>query len=250
MYGLHVLVISFLGISVYLYAGAKRRRVTFHLLTVLMLMAPILLDFLAMVHGSGEIFPVGQSWFNGRYLIFIAPLLAFGSACLLNFAIEITRIKNPLVMIITIVIIAGSYAFTFASQGFEYGKSVALNGAGLLPSDRDAQVSVETGKQLGGSYEEGNIVLFTVSGETHRIMLESQLPLKKFIDLSNRGYWEISEQSPWIYGNYVVLQKQVDQMSYDPLKEVAQYWHDNKQTLLEHYNLIYENDRFEILKRK
>jgi cytochrome c biogenesis factor len=89
-----------------------------------MMMVPILVDFLAMVHGSGEIFPVGQSWFNGRYLIFIAPLLAFGSASLLNSVREIMARKNLLVVIITIAVIAGAYAFTFTSQDFEYGKSI------------------------------------------------------------------------------------------------------------------------------
>jgi hypothetical protein len=39
-------------------------------------------------------------------------------------------------------------------------------------------------------------------------------------------------------------------MTFDPLRDVVQYWHANKQTLLEHYNLMYENDRFEIFKRK
>ena len=250
MYGLHVLAISFLGIGLYLYTGAKKRRLRFHLLTVLMMMAPILVDFLAMVHGSGEIFPVGQSWFNGRYLIFIAPLLAFGSASLLNSVREIMARKNLLVVIITIAVIAGAYALTFASQYFEYGKSIALNSPGLLPSDKHAQDGVDTGKQLDRLYEDGNIVLFALSGDSHRIMLESHLPLKKFIDLSNRQYWEISKRSPWIYGNYVVLQKQADQVTFDPLRDVVQYWYANKQTLLEHYNLMYENDRFEIFKRK
>jgi hypothetical protein len=249
MYGLHVLAISISGIGVYLYAGAKRRRLTFHLLTVLMLMTPILLDFFAMVHGSGEIVPIGQSWFNGRYLIFIAPLLAFGSASLLNFVMEITRRKTLSVMIIAIVMIAGAYSFTFALQGLEYGKSVALNGYGLLPSNKQTQDAVDTGKQLGRIYEDENIVLFALASDSPWVMLESHIPLKKFIDLSNRGYWEISEQSPWIYGNYVVLQKQLDEMSYDPLMYRVNYWHVNKQTLLQHYDLIYENDTFEIFKR-
>jgi hypothetical protein len=268
MYGLHVLAISFLGIGLYLYSGTKRKRLIFHLLTVLMMMAPILSDFAAMIQGSGEIVRTGDSWFNGRYLIFIAPLLAFGSTYLLNSVIEIRRTSRwkPPMIIFTVLLIAGSYAFTFASQTFEYGKAVALNSESLLPSYKEAQIALETGKQLGRkyeaqialetgkqlgrSYQEGKIVVFTLSAYTQWIMLESHLPLRNFIDLSNRHYWEISEQSPWIYGNYVVLQKRVDQMTYDPLKDVVQYWHVNKQTLLEHYNMIYENDWFEIYERK
>jgi hypothetical protein len=162
---------------------------------------------------------------------------------------KMSRWKPPMI-IFTVLLIAGSYASTFASQTFEYGKSMALNSGGLLPSSEAAQINLATGKQLGRLYEGGNIVVFTLSMDGQWIMLESQLPLKNFIDLSNQRYWEISEKSPWIYGNYVLLQKQVDQMSTDPLKDIMQYWHVNKQTLLEHYNLIYENDRFEIFKRK
>jgi hypothetical protein len=252
MYGLHVLAISLLGLSLYLYSGTKRKQLTFYLLTVLMLMAPIMADFAAMIQGSGEIVRTGDSWFNGRYLIFIAPLLAFGSAYLLNSVLEIRKISRwkPLMIIFTVVLIAGSYALTFVSQTFEYGKTVALNSGGLLPSSDAAQIDLMTGKHLGRLYEGGKIVVFTLSMDGQWIMLESHLPLKNFIDLSNRQYWEISEQSPWIYGNYVVLQKQVDQMSTDPLKDIAQYWRANKQTLLGHYNLIYENDRFEIYERK
>jgi hypothetical protein len=250
MYGLHVLAIAFFGIGLYLYSGTKTKLLRFHLLTVLMLMVPIIADFAAMIQGSGEIARTGDSWFNGRYLIFLAPFLAFGSASLLNSVREIMGRKNLLVVIITIVVVAGAYTFTFASQGFEYGKSIALNSPGLLPSDKHAQDGVDTGKQLDRLYEDGNIVLFALSGDSHRIMLESHLPLKKFIDLSNRQYWEISKRSPWIYGNYVVLQKQADQVTFDPLRDVVQYWYANKQTLLEHYNLMYENDRFEIFKRK
>jgi hypothetical protein len=252
MYGLHVLVISFLGLSLYLCSGIKRKQLRFHLLTVLMLLAPIMADFTAMIQGSGEIVRTGDSWFNGRYLIFIAPLLALGSACLLNSVVEITRISRwkPPMVIFTVMLIAGAYGFTFASQTFEYGKAVALNAVESLPSSRAAQNAHDAGKQLGRLYEDGNIVLLTLSGDSHRIMLESNLPLRNFIELSNREYWEISEQSPWIYGKYVVLQKQVNQTSYDPLKDIAQYWQVNKQTLLEHYNLIDENDRFEIFKRK
>ena len=54
----------------------------------------------------------------------------------------------------------------------------------------------------------------------------------------------------WIYANYVVLQKQAQQLTFDPLKDIVQYWHVNKQTLLAHYNLIYANDKFGIFKRK
>jgi hypothetical protein len=249
MYGLHVLAISSLGIGVYLYTGAKRKRVMFHLLTVLMLMAPILADFMAMLEGSGEIAPQGSGWFNGRYLIFIAPLLAFGSASLLNSAIEIRSRWKPVMSIITVLLIAGSYAFTFTLQPFEYGKVVALDDGTTLSSGKVDHPEFETGKQLGRLYQGGNIVLFTLSQGRQLIMLESHIPLKNYIDLANQHYWEVSIVSPWTYAEYVVLRTDKE-TTYDPLIEVVDYWIDHQQTLHEHYNLIYENGGFAIFKRK
>ena len=248
MYGLHILAISLFGIAVYFFSGTKRKRLRFYLLTVLMMMAPILVDFGAMVQGSGEIVRLGDSWFNGRYLIFIAPLLAFGSSSLLNYVIEGTSRRKTLI-IITIVVIAGSYTFTFASQTFEYGKAVALNDVGLLPASKGALNAVETGKQLATLYDQGYIVLLTLSDSNAWIMVESHIPLKNFIDLSNRQYWEVAKQSPWVYGNYLVLQKPVDMPTFDPLRNHAMYWHNNKGILLKYYDVIYENDQFEILKK-
>jgi hypothetical protein len=265
MYGLPVLAISSLGIGIYLYAGIKRKRLRFHLLTVLMMMIPILVDFGAMIHGSGEIVRIEDSWFNGRYLIFIAPLLAFGSSSLLNSVIEGARRRwKPLIIIITVLLIAGSYAFTFVSQTFELGKAVALNDIGLIHFNEGFQITLETGKQLERLYHEGNVVLLVLSGSSSSLMIESHLPLKSFIDVVNGQYWEVSKQSPWIYGNYVVLQKKITttktqglvdlttyaQYSYDPLTDLVKYWNMNKQTLLGYYDLIYENDMFEVYKRK
>lgn len=271
MYGLPVLAISFFGIGLYLYSGIKRKRLRFSLLTVLMLMTPIVVDFGAMVQGSGEIVRIGDSWFNGRYLIFIAPLLAFGSASLLNSVMEATRSRRRSWKALTIImslLIAGSYTFTFASQTFEYGKAVALNDTGLLESTEAFQIARETGKQLERIYQGGNILLFTLSESNGLIMIESQISLRNFIDSTNGKYWDVSKESPWIYGDYLVLQSKfetsqelVDLENRDPLKDTGQYWYDplrdmisnwhtTRHTLLEHYDLIYQNDRFEIFKRK
>jgi hypothetical protein len=56
-------------------------------------MAPMITDFLAMVQGSGEIYPYSYpyGWFNGRYLIFLAPLFAFASAALVMFELVVVR---------------------------------------------------------------------------------------------------------------------------------------------------------------
>ena len=52
-----------------------------------MLAFPILLDLVAMIQGSGEIYKhVTTGWFNGRYLVFVAPLFAFSCTAIVVFA--------------------------------------------------------------------------------------------------------------------------------------------------------------------
>jgi hypothetical protein len=253
MYGLPVLITSIIGISIYLYVGARQKSLFFHLLTIIILMTPILADFAAMIQGSGEIYPTGgESWFNGRYLMFIAPLLAFGAGSMVAF---IRRKKKESLTILVVVLIAASYIYTFASQSFAIGEAVALNDLALLPLNSGAQVAFETGVNLNRLYQQGNIVAFLRSSDGHSIMLSSHLPLKNFIDVANGQYWDISKQSPWIYGDYVITEKKVNATTSigfegDPSEDVIDYWHANRSTLMKHYDMIYENERFEILKRK
>jgi hypothetical protein len=144
------------------------------------------------------------------------------------------------------------------------GKAIALNDTGLIHFNEGFQVTQEAGKQLGRLYHGGNVVLLVLSGSTPSLMVETHLPLKSFIGVVNGQYWEVSKQSPWIYGDYVVLQEKITttktqglvdlttyaQYSYDPLTALVKYWNMEKQTLLGHYDLIYENDMFEIYKKK
>jgi hypothetical protein len=262
MYGMPVLVISILGIVTYLYMGRKEKTLSFSLLTIIMLMLPTLVDFIFMVQGSGEIYPVREGWFNGRYLIFLAPLFAFGSVSLVIF---ISRKKKKMLIIMPIVIIIiASYIFTILDQPIERGKVVALKDPVVSPGEsqhvanetgkilQDQYVAVETGKILKTAYEGGHIVLFAQLSHIDRIIFFSNLPLKTFIDVTSGHYWQTSEEKPWVYGKYVILEKPTDvftMRSYDPLRDIVGYWHANESTLMEHYKVIYENQYFKILEK-
>ncbi len=83
--------ICVLGLATFLYMN-RRESLLFSLLTIVMLMVPLLADYAAMIEGSGEIYPVGvNQWFNGRYLIFAAPLIAFGSTSLAFYATKTAK---------------------------------------------------------------------------------------------------------------------------------------------------------------
>jgi hypothetical protein len=260
MYGLHVLVISILGIITYLYMGGKNKVLSFSLLTIIMLVLPLLSDFVAMIQGSGELFPTTPGrWFNGRYLIFLAPLFAFGSVSLVIF---ISKKRKKVLTMSVVVIVIALYTFTIVSQPFDTNKANIITGGSnppalkstFEPATPDDQLATEIGSVLGNKLNPGeHVVLFVEILNIDTIEFFSHLPLKSFIDVSSGHYWTTSIESPWVHGDYLIRQKSIGfatSSSYDPLIEYMTYWEDNKSTLMEHYNIIYENKYFEMLEKK
>ena len=259
MYGLHVLVISILGFITYLYMGRKDKVLCFSLLTIIMLMLPMLLDFIAMLQGAGEIFPTTPGrWFNGRYLIFVAPLLAFGSVSLVIF---ISKKRKKVLTMSVVVIVIALYTFTIVSQPFDLNKANLITGGNnptalkdnFEPETINFQHAKDIARALGNKLNPGeHVVLFVEVYNIDTIEFFSHVPLKSFIDVTSGHYWKTSVESPWVHGKYVLRQKAIELSTtenYDPLIQYVTYWEDNKSTLMEHYNIIYENKYFEILER-
>jgi hypothetical protein len=251
MYGIPILACSLLGIASYLYVNIKNE-LSFRIITVIMLMAPMVADYAAMIEGSGEIYPVGEkAWFNGRYLIFVAPLIAFGSTSLVICASKIRR-RRVLITSAAVVVVVLLYSFVFAAQPLEVGKTTAMADTALLPFRKVDQVTYETGKVVGKLYNgTGNIVLFTPNQIGQQLMFASGLQLKNFIDVSAGYYWNTSKDSPWIYGQFLVLAKPTpnETQTYEPVLKIIKYWQSNEDTLLRYYRVIYENQYFKIFAR-
>ena len=249
MYGIPILVSSLLGIVCYLWTR-KRNVLSFSILIVIMLMAPTLADYAAMIQGSGEIYPVGEkAWFNGRYLIFLAPLISFGSTSLVIFASKIRKRGKPLITYVAFAVVVISYSFVFVTQPLEVGKTTAMADTALLPFRKVDQVTYETGKVVGKLYNgTGNIVLFTPNQVGQQLMFASGLHLKNFIDVATGYYWNTSKDTPWIYGQYLVLAKPVlrETTTFEPTLKIINYWQSKEATLLTYYRIIYENQYFKI----
>jgi len=257
MYGLPILTIAFLGIVSYLYIARKdHKRLVFFLLTTATLMIPLVSIFLAMVHGSGVIYPIREGgWFNGRYLVTISPLLAFCSVSLIMCVNEKIRSGKSLIKgvisALVIVLVLISYIHIFISQPLEIGKATVLSDRyALFPFLKHVRFAFDTGDALRillGD-KRGQIVLFTPSQSGQQIILESGLPLKSFIDVGSGSYWSITKSSPWTYGEYVILRKPTDNHQ-DPKNSLIAYWIRNQQLLMKHYHVAYENPYFMILKK-
>jgi hypothetical protein len=265
MYGIPILIISLFGISMYLYMS-RENTIIFKTLIIAALMAPILADFVAMLQGSGEIYPIGDNrWFNGRYLIFAAPLIAFGCASTIFYVNKligkaIKKRKSPLAGVIIASLVIFCYSIIFVAQPFEVGKTTAMSDSptALLPSRKVDHFTYEVGTAIGRLYGGGEskaegIVLLVPNQVGQEIMFASNLPLKKFIDVSAGYYWDTSRVSPWVYGKYLILSKPIQSNTYttfDPELNIVKYWQTHEDRLLKFYRVNYENKYFCILIKK
>lgn len=267
MYGIPVLIISLLGILAYFFANG-RNQLFFRILLVVAFMTPILADFAAMLQGSGEIYPVGDKrWFNGRYLVFVAPLIAFGSTSAIFFVsktlVKAKEKKFVLVKIISVSFVIFCYSIILFAQPFEVGNTTAMSDShnSLFPSRKVDSSTYETGITIGKLYVHGggeskaeSIVLFAPNQVGQEIMFVSNLQLRKFIDVSAGIYWDTSKVNPWIYGKFLILAKPTESQSQnansDPELKAIRYWQTHENSLFKFYHVNYEDQYFYILKRK
>lgn len=263
MYGMPVLILSIVGLSLYLYMYRRRNTLPFTFILLIMLVIPTLSDFAAMMLGYQWIFPDRTGgWSNGRYLVFMAPLFAFTSVSVVVFIAKITRRK--ILTILSILFVIALWAFTSGTQILNTGKVVALHDAdSMIPFLRSDQIALNTGRDLKKLYTEGDILLFTGTQHGQEIMFESHIPLKNFIDTGSGKYWNTSQTNPWVYADYIVLDRSSTQEDRaDPTYRIWGQWQSkiddlltrwqsvgNDDVLRQSYHVIYENEQYDILKR-
>ena len=262
MYGMPVLILSVVGVSLYLYMNRGRKMLPISLLVLTMLIIPTLSIFAAMVLGYQEITPDGQGgWSNCRFLVFMAPFFAFTSVSVVIFIEKTTR-KRILTLLVIIFVIT-LWGFTAGTQIFDTRKVIALHDAGsIIPFLRSDQIALDTGRELKKLYTEGNILLFTGTQHGQEIMFESGIPLKNFVDIGSGKYWNTSQANPWVYADYIVLDKSSTQEDKaDPDYRIWGHWQYKIEDLLtkwepigndvlgQSYHIVYENDHYNIFKR-
>jgi aldose sugar dehydrogenase len=256
MYGLNIVILSIIGAAAFLYA--KRKSLMLSILTLVMLAFPIMLDYVAMVQGSGEIYKhVSTGWFNGRYLVFVAPLFAFSCTALVFL---VASIRKKILTGAIIFFILSSYGMFMYFHPLRVGATTALADGTILPFRGDTKNAIDVSNALKNLYHGGRILDFTLSKSSGIIQLYSGIPLKNFIDINSRVYWQESEIEPWTHSDYIVLEKKTESYDqFDPLARVITNWTNNYpsltspwqpvgQSLLSSIRLIYENPDFVILK--
>jgi hypothetical protein len=262
MYGLPTVVISIVGFGSYILLNlASRYIIASYLLVVISLTVPFIFDLAAMNAGFGEIYPASTGgWISSRYLVLIAPLIAFCSTSAFISSVIVIRKLNyrktlrtslpNFVSIVVIVIVGLAYISNFVVQPLEAGKTTAMSDSyTMLPYLDRYKYSFDAGKALGELYNnDGRIVMFTPSQNGQQIMLASDIPLKNFIYTTSGKYWITSKTIPWKYGDYLIIRKPID-IHPDPLNDLINHWRTNESVLHRYYTPLYENPYYAILKK-
>jgi len=267
MYGLSVVLLSIVGAGIFLFMKRKES-LLLSLITLGILAFPIILDFAAMVQGSGEIYRhIVTGWFNGRYLIFVAPLFAFCSTALVVF---VASRRRKILTIMAVVVVLTFYITSMIVHPLAVGKTTALADGKLMPYRGDIPYAIDIGKAIKKIYTGGRILDLALSKSTPIIQVYSGVPLKDFIDVNNKEFWKDSEKEPWTHVDYAILQKPVDHSNgvhinqseyYDPIRENILYWNKNLKGLMSPFQpvgdsflssikIAYQNDNFLILKNE
>ncbi len=247
MYGMQVLAVALVGLVVYLAMRWRTGRLTFSVLTLLILLVPALATFAAMVEGSGEIYPYQGGFFNGRFLVFLYPFLVFCSVALVVFFARRKELRFKILSVVVATLVVSSFGYTFVQQPLVFGKTTAMNGTSPYPLGTSVdQADLQLANELASTVRGGHVVLYTPSGASSEIMLLSNLDLKSFIALGSGQYWNTSQRFPWVYGTYLVWTRQPN----SEIEALQNYWQANSTILLEHYQLVYQNTAYDLFQNR
>ncbi|MDV3277599.1 MAG: glycosyltransferase family 39 protein [Nitrososphaerales archaeon] len=244
MYGMEALAVALVGLAVYLIMRWRTGKLTFSVLTLFALLAPVLATFAAMVEGSGEIYPYQGGFFNGEFLVFLYPFVVFCSVALVMFFARRRELGFKILSGFVAALIVASFGYTFVQQPLVFGKTTAMNDP--LGGSSVNQADLQLANELGSTVHGGHIVLYTLSGSASEIMLLSNLDLKSFIVLGSGQYWNTSQRSPWVYGTYLVWARQPNW----EIEALYNYWQANSTILSEHYQLIYQNSAYYLFQNR
>ncbi|MFB5624934.1 MAG: hypothetical protein ACE5RP_08500, partial [Nitrosopumilus sp.] len=111
---------------------------------------------------------------------------------------------------------------------------------------KQAPYAKETSDFLFENYDGGKILIMTGSSQAHRIMISSGASLIDFNEGIESFLYEQYFKEPWNHNKWIVIGKEPDSDSVNAVK----FWSDNKDTLDKHYDLVYHNQYYQVLKLK
>jgi hypothetical protein len=208
--------------------GSKDRRMLYTFLVL-----PPIFTIITLLIGIGEM----TFWFNSRFVILLAPLIAILAVVFLHNLPERIKKNRSLVA----AVIGALLVFQISTPAF-----------GTVPTYLDARggffykvnpFAMQAGEALSSIYDGGTIMTLTGSAQEHRIMVTSGIPLRQYDEIIESSTWKRSFREPWLYDKWIVISKEPDS---DGIS-AAKYWQDRRNEIDRYYIKVYENQYYEIL---
>ncbi len=162
------------------------------------LLSPLLFNVLALVLGFSVIFVQGISgdtWFNVRYGVMLAPTIAI----FIGYLVGRMETLKPLIV--------GSLIFVLFFA-FANADSVSIDDARVGSSQKN--VSEVSGYLNAHAKDQPGFIL--ISAASHdAIIFSSGLPMKKFIHEGTGKYWEVATTLPDRWARWIVMRTYDDQ---------------------------------------
>lgn len=156
------------------------------------LIAPLLFNILALYLGHSVLFIQGISgntWFNARYGIMLAPSLAIFVGYLVHTLKNIRPVLIGLLAFITV--------FSFTSYD-----AVTIDDARVGSSQKNVS-EVSGWLKENAANKDGFILISAASHDA--IIFSSGLPMKRFIHEGTGAYWDYAVEKPELWARWIVL---------------------------------------------
>lgn len=166
-------------------------------IALLALIAPLIFNIIALFLGHSVLFIQeisGNTWFNVRYGIMLAPAIAVFAGYLVD------RLKDLRLSLIGLFVFTTFFAFTS-------GDAVTIDDARVGSSQKN--VTEVSGWLAGNAKNKEGFIL--ISAASHdAIIFSSGLPMKKFIHEGTGAYWESATTSPDRWARWIVMRTHDD----------------------------------------
>lgn len=194
--GVMVFLIAVVGMFWFMFKSTNKHR--FYIL--LILFVPFIFNVITLYLGQSVIFiphltPVGFDWrlFNVRYGAIAVPLAAICAGYL--FYKVSWRAK---------VLLAGLFVFQFGLYAVGYSKVISLDDgveglSSFIAKIPDAQ------NWFAKNYDHGLVLLDDYARAMS--VIRTPVPMKNFIYIGNKPYWEESLQTPEKWATWIIMQK-------------------------------------------
>ena len=239
-YGVTALIMygpMLLGAGVIGYYIFRKANISGKKLLLLFLALPPLFTIISLLIGIGEM----SYWFNSRFMVLLAPLIIVMTGIFLASVNE--KIKNRKIVYAAIGVLFVSQLAVPAFSSTVITMNDAIGGYSV----RENLLAIDAGEALRSLYDgDGKIMILTGSGLEHRVIITSGIALANFDENIEHSTWKASFKEPWSYDRWVVITSKPG----SDATNTTEYWLDRTDELETHYNVVYENEYYTIMRLK